>query len=625
MDLQRMFEPRPTHASVLLYSAALLTLGTAAIHFVVAPPHLREYAPFGVFFLAVACAQVIYAVELLLRPTRGLALLMAAGSGTLVALWFVSRTSGLPFGPLPGTPEPIGMTDIICVVLETLAALLFAAFGLRQPRRRVRRVWLRAVATIPSALFTFALTALAIAGAMTSMPESVNAAPRMPGQAAISAADLTAPPGSEPLDRFTLVAQVSQIDGATAWTYNGMVPGPELRVRQGDRVQVTLINQLPESTTVHWHGLQLPNAMDGVAGLTQDAVPPGQSFTYEFVARDAGTYWYHSHQQTEAQLQRGLFGALVIEPLQATEDCDYAVVLHGAPGHVRVSNTHLEARPGQTVRVRIINAVAPGMDGGPEVALVAGAPFTVAALDGHDLQGDGLLDTTRIPLGMGQRADVVFTMPPSNRVELRISELQADTTFVQEVFERLSPPSPRSDVVTVGDGSAPLAVDPASAPMFDALNYGAPVAADSQSFDTSASIILDKKPGVRDGRVELVHTLNGQASPNVSPLEVTQGEHVLLHIVNNTDEFHPMHIHGHVFTVVARNGEPVSGSPLHLDSVLVGPREAWDVAFVADNPGIWMIHCHVLLHAGMGMSMTLDYSGVYSPFEMGSQRGNMPE
>jgi FtsP/CotA-like multicopper oxidase with cupredoxin domain len=86
-----------------------------------------------------------------------------------------------------------------------------------------------------------------------------------------------------------------------------------------------------------------------------------------------------------------------------------------------------------------------------------------------------------------------------------------------------------------------------------------------------------------------------------------------------------MHIHGHVFTVVSRNGESVRGSPARLDTLLVGPHEHWDVAFVADNPGIWVIHCHVLLHAEMGMSMTLNYAGVSTPFEMGTRTGNMPE
>jgi len=110
------------------------------------------------------------------------------------------------------------------------------------------------------------------------------------------------------------VAEPTSIGGVTAWTYNGVVPGPVLRVNQGDRVRVTLRNHLPVATTIHWHGVFVPNADDGVAGVTQNAVPSGQSYVYEFVARDPGTYWYHSHQDTSNQLPRGLYGSLVVLP-----------------------------------------------------------------------------------------------------------------------------------------------------------------------------------------------------------------------------------------------------------------------------------------------------------------------
>ena len=144
-------------------------------------------------------------------------------------------------------------------------------------------------------------------------------------------------------------------------------------------------------------------------------------------------------------------------------------------------------------------------------------------------------------------------------------------------------------------------------------------------FDTTAPVVLDEGPGFRDGRPELVHTINGQASPDVPPITVREGEVVRLHLVNNSGEYHPMHLHGHIVSVLARDGQPVQGSPLHLDTVLVGPHQTWDVAFAADNPGIWMLHCHVLLHAAYGMSLTVNYAGVATPYEMGSRSGNVPE
>jgi len=625
MTFTHLVAARPTYAGVSLYTAALLTLGAAAIHLVVAPPHLRQYLPFGVFFLIVGCAQALSAIQLAVRPTRRLALLLAAGSAALVGLWVVSHTVGLPIGPTPGKPEEIGLTDVICNLLESLSVVLLLALGVRPPQRRVRRAWLAIVAALPSALLASGLTAAAVAAALTAMPEAVNAAPRAPGQSAVSVARLTEAPGTEPVDHFTLTAQVSQVDGQTLWTYNGTVPGPELRVTQGDRVQVTLVNQLRESTTLHWHGLRLPNAADGVAGLTQDAVQPGQSFTYEFVARDAGTYWYHSHQQTEAQLPRGLFGALIIEPAQRTEDRDVTVLLHGDPGHVRIDHTQIAAQPGQTVRLRVINAVVAGMDGGPETPVLLGAPFTVAALDGHELHDPQPLSATRVPLGMGQRADLVFTMPATNSVTLQLAELQGESSPVQKVFEHLQAAVPPSQSVTIGAGPAPDQPDLASIPVFDMTTYGTPAAELTGPFDLTAPIVLNKQPGMRDGRPQLIHLINGQPAPDVAPLQVTAGQTVRLHIVNDTDEYHPMHIHGHVFTVLARNSQLLTGSPVHLDSVLVGPHETSDVGFVADNPGVWMIHCHVLLHAGMGMMMTLNYTGVYTPYEMGTASGNMPE
>ena len=297
--------PRLTHGSGLLYSAALFTLGAATIHFVVMPEHLREYVPYGLFFLVVAIGQVFLAVELVARPSRPLALVGATGSLALVSLWAVSRTTGLPIGPTPWTPEDIGLSDIVCSAMEVASTMLFLVLAARPPRARSRIRSQLALGTAPSFVLALALTGTGVAAATNDMPVAFNAAPAVPGQASTSVASLTEAPGPERVDGFTLTAGVSQVDGQQAWTFNGSVPGPELRVAQGDRVRVTLVNHLPAATTLHWHGLGVPNAEDGVAGVTQDAVPPGHSFTYEFVAREAGAYWYHSHQDTEQQSRAG--------------------------------------------------------------------------------------------------------------------------------------------------------------------------------------------------------------------------------------------------------------------------------------------------------------------------------
>ena len=138
-------------------------------------------------------------------------------------------------------------------------------------------------------------------------------------------------------------------------------------------------------------------------------------------------------------------------------------------------------------------------------------------------------------------------------------------------------------------------------------------------------IVIAEQPGFHDGSIQLVHEINGESSPNVPPIVVHEGQVVRLHIVNDTAEYHPMHLHGHTMSVVRRNGEAVTGSPVRLDSILVGPNETWDVVFLADNPGLWMFHCHVPLHAAFGLTMSVDYAGITTPYEMGTRSGNMPE
>jgi hypothetical protein len=242
---------------------------------------LCAYLPFGLFFLAVGSSQIVLAVELALRPTRRLALVLTAGTILLVILWFESRTVGLPIGPTLGQPEAIGLTDVVCQVMEIFASVLFLGLVAWPARRVVRRVWVVAIGMLPAALLSLLMTTLAVAAALNGMPEAVSAAPVIAGHPMTSVTSLVGPPGEQSLKRFVLTAAVSQINGQQVFALNGSVPGPELRVNQGDSVEVTLINHLPESTTLHWHGVMVPNAADGVAGVTQDAVQPGATYQYE--------------------------------------------------------------------------------------------------------------------------------------------------------------------------------------------------------------------------------------------------------------------------------------------------------------------------------------------------------
>ena len=114
---------------------------------------------------------------------------------------------------------------------------------------------------------------------------------------------------------------------STLWTYNGTAPGPEIRIKQGERVKVRFINELDEPSSIHWHGVRIDNAMDGVSGLTQEAVKPGESYEYDFVAPDAGTYWYHAHNKSWNQVGRGLYGPLIIEEAYPTFDSAHDITL----------------------------------------------------------------------------------------------------------------------------------------------------------------------------------------------------------------------------------------------------------------------------------------------------------
>ncbi len=609
-----------------LNSVALLTLGVAAIHFAAAAGHWAEYLPYGIFFIGLGVAQVGLAVAVVVAPSPRLFLAAAGGTAAVVGLWFMSRITGLPIAPDPWRPEIPGMLDMFATLTEIISVVLFLLL-VRTPRKPKTRGRVRvALSTLPAVPLAVLAGWMAVGSALHPMPAAFNTAPAVPGQASTSVADLVAAPGSEPLKAFTLTAGVVNIGGHQAWAFNGTVPGPELHVTHGDRVRVTLVNHLPDPTSIHWHGLRLPDAADGVAGITQNAVRPGGTYVYEFVANDVGTYWFHSHQDTYYQLPKGLFGALVVAPRGGVaESRDYSLVVHTLADGSNIGvngyrHLHLDAAPGETVRLRIVNANDPPFDGSPIRPALLGARYRVVALDGHDLNGPQEMEPERIPLGMGQRADLVFTMPSSGAVELAgLIEPKPGNPFSTEL---VSP-------VTIGDGPAPAAVKVDSLPRFDLTSYGEPApdpVAAATGFDVTREIKLGGAPTFYNGTYDFSDTFSGQTSPYVPPITVREGQLVHLRIVNTTTgKYHPIHIHGHVFTVLAKNGHPLTGSPVHVDAILTGPQETWDVAFKADNPGIWMLHCHVLGHAAAGMSMTINYEGISTPFTMGSDSGNVPE
>jgi FtsP/CotA-like multicopper oxidase with cupredoxin domain len=499
-----------------------------------------------------------------------------------------------------------------------------------------------------TALLVFAVLVVAIVSrlsylaAASILPPSINMSSTLhthdsetsPMPAATPMESLRLGDTDAPLKAYTLTSGVVTRTGLPdQWGFNGTVPGPELRVQQGDHVQVTLVNNLPVATSIHWHGISVPNAADGVAGVTQDAVKPGESYVYDFIATEPGTYWYHSHQDTSNQIPRGLLGALIVEPENFPHyDHDYTLMYHDYTSPLRDffgvvqkiagdidkaaiavngtnGDTQLKAEPGELIRLRLINGTAGEQKafGDPLNAVLAGAPYQVVALDGHDLNEPQEISAQIVPIGSGQRYDLVFRMPDSGVVRL-----------VGEDF---------TATVTLGQGEI-ATPDFEQLPTFDLTTYGEPAPdalASRSSFDNTHNLVLGNRPGFHDGEFGLSHTINGHEFPNVPMLTVELGQVVKLHIVNQTEEYHPMHIHGHVFTVLAKDGIPLSGSPVYLDSILLAPFETWDVAFTADNPGLWMLHCHVLVHAATGMDMMVVYPNISTPYTVGTDSGNIPE
>jgi FtsP/CotA-like multicopper oxidase with cupredoxin domain len=427
-----------------------------------------------------------------------------------------------------------------------------------------------------------------------------------------SVADLKGPKG-EATRHFNLTAEQADVrlpSGRVvhALTFDGAVPGPELRVREGDLVEVTLRNRdVKGGVTIHWHGVDVPNAEDGVAGVTQDAVAPGGSYTYRFRAEQVGTFWYHTHQSSSAEVRRGLYGALVIEPLASPrQELDLPVVVHTLEGIPLVNKTdgveRWQVTPATDVRLRLVNT-----DSGPHRFDVGGTPFRVLAIDGTELHGATPLAGRTLVLAAGGRYDIGFRMPA------RPVRLSVEGTFVGLVLSLDGAGNP---------------TEPVPGPVFDPASYGtpAPTPFDAAShFDREFTLKVTKKPGFFDGRPGMQWAINGGIFPRVPMLVVERGDLVKVTIENATNAVHPMHLHGHHMLVLSRNGKPTTGSPWWSDTLNVEPDESYEVAFRADNPGLWMDHCHNLAHAAAGLTMHVAYAGVTTPYVTGGAAHNHPE
>jgi FtsP/CotA-like multicopper oxidase with cupredoxin domain len=419
----------------------------------------------------------------------------------------------------------------------------------------------------------------------------------------VSVADLVADPDRPADVSVELTARQERVTLASGrvvdgYSFNGTSPGPLIEATEGDLVEVRVHNDnVADGITVHWHGVDVPNAEDGVAGVTQDAIHEGEDHVYRFVVDDPGSYWYHSHQVSHTQVLRGLFGPLVVHPEQADDDAvDIVAVTHTYGGTRTVNGeegtTTADVPSGQLARVRVVNT-----DNGAVQVWTSGS-YRVLAVDGRDVNGPTEVTGQRVSVPAGGRYDLEVTAPAR---------------------------------VQVGSTALVLGDDPGQQPQpqqaLDMLAYGAPAALpfDPTHADRTFRYSIGRRPGFLDGKPGFWWSVNGHLWPDVPMYVVDEGDVVVMEIENHSGEVHPMHLHGHHAVVLSRDGEPATGSPWWVDSLDVDNNQTMVIAFMADNPGVWMDHCHNLKHAAQGLVAHLMYSGVTVPYLLGDDSGNKAE
>ncbi|MGW3958513.1 multicopper oxidase family protein [Amycolatopsis sp. NPDC005003] len=486
-----------------------------------------------------------------------------------------------------------------------------------------------------------AATALGLAACSpgTSPASQTKVGPTSP---LVARAEAARRPAGAVVRTVDLTAQVGDLDlggvPVRTWSF-GSLPGKEIRLKRGEVLQAKLSNRLPQPTTIHWHGLALRNDMDGVPDLTQPAIAAGGDFTYEFTVPEAGTFWFHPH--VGVQLDRGLYAPLVVEDPAEGGDYDTELVIvlddwldgtgtdpdavlanlkqngmnmggmpdmpgmghmSGMPksdllggdagdvtyphflanGRTATAPASFAAKPGQRIRLRLINA---GADTAFRIG-VPGVPLRVTHTDGFPATASG--DAEAVLLGMGERIDAVITVPAGGVPVLALAEGKGG--YAQVLVH-----AGNSRAGTANDSAAELlkkakaqtAADFSAAPQVDLENRVPDVTHDLRLAGPGAKYDW---------------TINGKPYDPADGLPVRQGQRVRLRFVNDSDMYHPMHLHGHTFQV---RGQHAPGP--RKDTVLVLPRRTVEVDFDADNPGQWLTHCHNAYHGESTMMTVVSY------------------
>ncbi|MEX0806898.1 MAG: multicopper oxidase family protein [Candidatus Binatia bacterium] len=425
-----------------------------------------------------------------------------------------------------------------------------------------------------------------------------------------------------------------------AMAYNGQIPGPEIRLKEGERVRIILKNRLSEPTTIHWHGVDVPNAMDGVPGITQKPVQPGERFIYEFTATPSGTRWYHTHFQEHKQLDLGLYAPLIIDPAKADPfpfDREYTLLLddwvtgtgtavarttEGTAGgrgrmggmmggmmgggmggmmggmmrgsHMPAYDTMtingkaypatqpLKVNKGERIRLRLINASADHT----HVIRLAGHRLRVTHTDGNPLVQ--AVEVDAVPIAPSERYDVEFVADKPGAWFLYCSQHGHGTAGEQVliVYEGREETKPEAAV----EGVRGLNL------WHYARGRGREIIPPPSGQERTFNLTLSGGMMGSD-----VWTINGKRYPNTDPLRVKKGDLVRVALNNMSMEAHPMHLHGQSFKVVSVNGNELA-QPIVRDSVDVdGHMGSVVIELTAYNPGDWFFHCHKPMHMEGGM------------------------
>lgn len=396
-----------------------------------------------------------------------------------------------------------------------------------------------------------------------------------------------------------------------AWAFGGLAPGQELRVRQGEWLRVRFINQLPVETTIHWHGIRLPLDMDGVPYVSQLPVKPGEYFDYRFRVPDAGSYWYHPHVASSEELGRGLVGPLIVEEREPTGFAHEAVLnlknwhvdeegaflpfsipreaaRNGTLGRLSTINgvhrATVDLPAGQIVRVRILN-----LDNTATYRLNfrGDAEMRLYALDGNPIEPRAF--GKDYWMGPGMRVCLAVKMPPAGE-EIAIRDGSVRLGTLRSV--------PAEAAAT--DWPPALPANPIAEP--DLAN------AEKLNFNFEW---VGEVSDTTEGKPPSLWQINGIAWDITDktcadrPIAKMQlGKSYVLELKNMTQYQHPIHLHGMSFKVIASNRRKII--PYFTDTFLLGKNERAQVALVADNPGIWMFHCHVIDHMETGLMAAIE-------------------